>query len=373
MKFIPNLKSVLRDIPGWRTSRKIVVIESDDWGSIRMPSREVYESFIQKGIRVDNLCYNKYDSLASESDLTLLFDVLHCVKDKNDRPAIITANTIVANPDFDKIRQSNFNEYFYEPFTQTLSRYPEHANSFNCWQQGINSGVFRPQLHGREHINVARWMHALKNNIGNTRLAFDNRMYDLSVGLQISEASFMDAFNLKNVDELAFQRQSITEGAKLFEQIFGYKSKTFIAPCYKWSNELNATFLKNGITCFQGNWIQLEPQVGEQHKFRKSIHYVGQQNEFGQRFLVRNVQFEPSQNADFDYVADALFKINQAFKFRKPAIICAHRLNFIGYIHKDNRDRNLVLFAKLLNDITKRWPDVEFMSSDQLHELIDNK
>jgi len=29
------------NIPGWRTDRKIVVIESDDWGAIRMPSKEV--------------------------------------------------------------------------------------------------------------------------------------------------------------------------------------------------------------------------------------------------------------------------------------------------------------------------------------------
>lgn len=29
------------NLPGWHTRRKIVVIESDDWGSIRMPSKEV--------------------------------------------------------------------------------------------------------------------------------------------------------------------------------------------------------------------------------------------------------------------------------------------------------------------------------------------
>ena len=41
-----NLKQTithnLLNIPGCRTNRHIVVIESDDWGSIRMPSKEVY-------------------------------------------------------------------------------------------------------------------------------------------------------------------------------------------------------------------------------------------------------------------------------------------------------------------------------------------
>ena len=46
-----TLKSLLTvhasNIPGWRTKRKIVVIESDDWGSIRMPSLKVFETLNQ--------------------------------------------------------------------------------------------------------------------------------------------------------------------------------------------------------------------------------------------------------------------------------------------------------------------------------------
>ncbi len=370
MQFIQNLKSLLLNIPGWRTNRKIIVIESDDWGSIRMPSKEVYETLVRNKIRVDNLSYNRYDSLASEDDLSLLFQVLTSVKDKNGSFAVITANTIVGNPDFDKIRESNFTQYHFEPFTQTLSRYPKHAKSYELWQQGIDNEIFFPQLHGREHINVNRWLNALKNNIGNARLAFDYGMYDLSDGLKITGDSYMDAFNFIQLDELEFQRESITEGTKLFEQIFGYKSKTFIAPCYKWSNKLNNTFNDNGIECFQGNWIQLEPQPGQKHKFQKRVHFLGQRNSLNQHYLVRNVEFEPSQNPKFDYVNNALSKIQQLFKYRKPAIICAHRLNFIGFIDPSNREQNLLLLSQLLKEITKRWPDVEFMSSYQLNELI---
>ena len=35
-----------------------------------------------------------------------------------------TPLTIVANPDFSKIRDSDFSEYFYESFAETLKRYP---------------------------------------------------------------------------------------------------------------------------------------------------------------------------------------------------------------------------------------------------------
>jgi hypothetical protein len=65
-----------------KQTRKIIVIESDDWGSIRMPSKEVYRSLLKKGLRVDQCPYNRYDSLASEDDLTGLFNVLMKYKDK---------------------------------------------------------------------------------------------------------------------------------------------------------------------------------------------------------------------------------------------------------------------------------------------------
>jgi hypothetical protein len=117
MACLDILKHHLANIPGWRTRRKIVVFESDDWGSIRMPSRAVYEALLDKGIRVDNLCYNRNDALASEADLAALFEVLSSVQDQHGNPAVFTANTIVANPDFEKISASDFIEYHYQPFT----------------------------------------------------------------------------------------------------------------------------------------------------------------------------------------------------------------------------------------------------------------
>src|SRR5690554_2833250 len=86
---------------GWTTDRKIIVIESDDWGSIRMPSREAYEKLLSYGIRVDKCGFCKNDSLATEEDLNLLFNLLLSHKDSNNNPLVITANTLVANPDFE--------------------------------------------------------------------------------------------------------------------------------------------------------------------------------------------------------------------------------------------------------------------------------
>ena len=61
------IKSIVRNLanlPGWRTNRKIVVIESDDWGSIQMPSKLAYSNLLKKGIGVDkSYLYDTLDSL----------------------------------------------------------------------------------------------------------------------------------------------------------------------------------------------------------------------------------------------------------------------------------------------------------------------
>jgi hypothetical protein len=48
-------------------------------------------------------------------------------------------------------------------------------------------------------------------------------------------------------------------------------------------------------------------------------------------------------------------------------------VNFIGFIDPKNRERNLSLFASLLKEIVKRWPDAEFMSSDELGDCMNSK
>ena len=90
----------LLNIPGWHSDRKILVIESDDWGSIRMPSKQVDEILRRKGIQVDNSEGWFLDTLENKSDLEHLFDVISNYQDRNGQSPIFTFNTVLGNPDF---------------------------------------------------------------------------------------------------------------------------------------------------------------------------------------------------------------------------------------------------------------------------------
>lgn len=369
-----NLKSTItqniRNFQGWNTKRKIVVIESDDWGTIRMPSKEVYNTLLKSGIRVDKCEYNRYDSLASEEDLSALFEMLTQFKDINGKSPVITANTIVANPDFNKIKASGFSEYHYELFTETLERYPNHSNSFLLWKQGIQEGIFVPQFHGREHVNIHRWMSALQGNLPETRLAFELELFGISTHITSEKRrSYLAALDLDSISELENQKMILVDGLNQFEKIFGYRSLSFIATNHIWNSAIESKIAKSSIKYIQGSSSQYQPQ-GNNNPYKIIRHQLGEKNDSGQIYLTRNCSFEPSMHKNKNIVQYCIDDMTSAFRWNKPAIISAHRLNFIGSIVQENRTENLKLFSELIRIAQDKWPQIEFMSSDQLGNLI---
>lgn len=359
----------LLNIPGWHSNRHILVIESDDWGSVRMPSREVYEEFLKKGVRVDKDPYCRYDNLATAEDLEALFEVLDSVKDKNGHPAVLTANSVVANPVFEKIKESGFHEYYYEPFTETLKKNPAHDGAWELWQQGMRAGVFHPQLHGREHLNVKKWLRTLQAGDEVTKLAFDLGTFGLTSAVDARiKKNYMGAFNSGLDEDMPEYDAIITEGQQLFEQLFGYKSESFIATTYTWNPKIEPILYCNGVKYLQGMVHQHIPLDDDTTFSWKKNNYTGRKSPAGLTYITRNCYFEPSHFSTA--YQDCLNRIKIAFRWNKPAIISMHRLNVIGSIEESNRTKNLSDLRMLLQTIIKHYPDVEFMSTDQLGNVI---
>ena len=166
------IRKNLSNILGWRTNRKIIVIESDDWGSVRIRDRNAYQALKKKGLNVDHKRYDQVDSLESNEDLERLFEVLNSVKDKNGQSAKFTPMCLLGNPAFDKIKVSDYEEYHFQPLEETLKEYPGSNRLIELWREGAQSKLFEPQLHGREHLNVRRYMDILKNHEGKEGLRF---------------------------------------------------------------------------------------------------------------------------------------------------------------------------------------------------------
>lgn len=357
--------------PGWQTPRKIVVFESDDWGSLSIPTKEAYHKLHSSGIKVDGDSYCKFDGLARPEDLRMLFDVLTSYRDKNERHPVITANSVVANPDFTKIRASNFEEYHYELFTDTLKRYKETESSFDLWEEGMSKQIFFPQFHGREHLHVRSWMGALQLRNKQVLEAFKLGAFGVPITDKLNRKrnDYRAAFDSSSEEELGEIITIVSDGLDLFEKIFNYRSLSIIAPCYTWNKKIESSLHQMGISLFQGIMFQKESVI-DRSQYKKRYNYLGKKNKFGQYYSVRNLFFEPTLYPNANIVQETLRRIKEMFDLNKPAIIGTHRLNFIGSKYAANRDKNLKLFSELLQSILIEWPDVEFMTTAELGNLI---
>jgi hypothetical protein len=366
-----NIVVNFKNIPGWRTNRKIMILECDDWGSVRMPSKDVYNSLSRSGLKVGPGWFNKLDTLETEKDLIQLFDTLNSVKDINSKSAIMTAMTIVANPDFDKIRSSGFSEYHYEPFTETLKQYYPGTDVFKLWQEGMTAGLFIPEFHGREHITVQIWMQKLREGDKDLSLAFDNRFTSLDIeGVPDPAKEFMAEFYFTSEDQKPFLINSIKDGVSLFRKIFGYSPRVFVPANGIFHPEFEGVVAESGIKFLYVNNCMPYPVNEGKLKYR---HYItGQRGHGDITYYTRNCAFEPA-DPGYKGIDSTLKQIAASFRWGKPASISTHRVNFAGGLEQTNRDKGLAELKKLLKAIVQKWPDIEFMNSGDALEFMLSK
>ena len=355
----------------WNTKRRLVVLESDDWGSIRMPNKNIYNTLIKKGFRLNNRPFERFDSIATNEDLTALFDLLQSFKDVNGNHPILTANIITANPDFEKIRKNNFQQYYFEEFTQTLKNYD---TDFSIWENGVSSKVFFPQFHGREHLNVPKWMLSLNKLTGDDYEAFDYGLMGIPAKNKPNAGNVYQAafdFCTKVDSNKSFIINSINDGIEIFKKHLKYYPKSFIAPVYTWDSYIEEILKKHDIRNLQSGRFQ---NVSNKKDVIK--HNIGELKD-GVVFNVRNAFFEPSTILDFNSRFKSLdqlkFHTNLAFRFNKPLTISLHRLNFVGRLEKKNRNINLELFRDYLKWLIKKYPEVEFLNTLELMKIISDE
>jgi hypothetical protein len=366
----------LSNVPGWRTNRKIIVIESDDWGSVHIKDKSAYYALKEKGLSVDRIHYDSYESLESNEDLEILFDLLMTFKDKNGRHPIITPMCIMGNPDFQAIKKSGYQEYFFQPLHETIEEYPQSNRILDLWNIGFNNKIFVPEIHGREHLNVRRYMQILQSHEGKEglRFALEHHSFGPSAYKSFEYPNYLGALFPERKDEISELHSYLLEAGELFKNYMGYAPRAFIAPNAEDPKELESSLQKIGVRYLTRSKKRIYP-IGD-GQFVKEWNFIGKQNEHNQLIINRNAFFEPvsfgDQNKISDWVESCLKDIEIAFRWNKPALISSHRVNYVGSISHKNRERGINELKRLLSGVLKKWPDVEFMSSFELGETIRN-
>lgn len=372
MSIKQTLVTNLKNFPGTKTRRKLVVIYVDDYGSIRVKNKEAYDRLLKAGLAVDKTRYG-YDTLCTREDLQMLFDVLTSVRDKNGHHAVFTPFANIANPDFDKIRESGYQEYYREPFTRTMERLgSQYDDAYRLWKQGIAEGIFRPEYHGTEHVSVWKLMKALREGHRSTTVSFDNDSVASPCFPDEPKIDYVTAvFDILKASDNEPLKEDIRVGLNMFEELLGYRATQFTPGGGIYSPSLHSYLKECGINDIHVNRNMAYP-LGD-GAYSKQFLYLGKKNEAGQRYIVRNCPFEPFGNnskRNPTVVDNCLRNIESAFRWHAPAMISTHRVNFAGAIEPTHRDQSVKDLQILLREIVKRWPDAEFVSGADMAKII---
>ena len=369
-QFYDNLKN----IPGWHTSDKLVIFAVDDYGNVRLDSKAARDRMLAKGVPLEGR-FDYLDSLETRQDLDALFETLSKVTDRHGRHAVYSPNVLSANPDFEEISRSA-EGYRYELVTQTFERLAAeqpsaYGGAWALWQAGIHSGLLKPQFHGREHLNVELLERKLRAGCRALKINIDNRsMAGIGHERSLPGVGFTHGFGIWSRSEVGRHREILADGLKLFEKLYGFAAATFTPPAQKLHPDLYPFLEAEGVRAIDKPLYCVRRL--DRDRTVREFNVLGRSRGCGHLSLVRNVVFEPTNKPSFDSVGLALSQVAAAFRWRKPAIISSHRVNFCGHIDEENRRSGLAALHRLLRGLVDRWPDVQFISSDELVERIDS-
>lgn len=357
-----NVKNIIR---GTRVPEKMIIFESDDWGSNRIASTEDFKSLVESGILKDDCStYDRCDTIARPSDLENLFEILSSVKDKNGQHAKITPFFNPVNPDFSRIKDANFQKYYYEDFVVTLNKEGYGDKVLQLWKEAINNGMVSIAYHGREHVCFPLWMNFLQKGDNRVLEAFNHNFYAVPnvEGLTNNAKAFRPALYFENNIQKEIIKESLVDGIQLLTKLFDTHISVFAPPNGVSCSEFDGALSQNGIKLIH-NTSRFEPDGFGSGK-KVSI----KRNEYGQKYYNRTCAFEPVHSNDA--IDTCMCQIQGAFNWKKPAIISTHRVNYIGHIDARNKDKGLSQLQQLLEMIIKKWPDVVFATSNDYAEII---
>lgn len=364
----------LKNIPGWKSARKILVISVDDYGNVRLDSKKARTNMDKAGLKVHSR-FDAYDTLETREDLEALYEVLDSVRDSKDRAAVFTPFAMPCNINFEAMAKDDYQSYIAENLPETYRKLEDlqpdaYSGAWDLWQEGIYKGLMMPQYHGREHLNLKSFEAKLVARDTEVLTALRNRSYTSISRSGFPNISYTAAYEFEELNENQSFKFILQDGLDRFEEVYGYKSVHFNSPGGREHSMIHPFLKEKGVKYLDTPFIKLQHEGGG--KYQRSLNWTGKRNAEGQIFQVRNVVFEPTDYRGFDWVDYSFRQISTAFKWNKPAIISSHRVNFCGEIDPENRRKGLQALKALLQRIVKHYPHVEFMSSVELGKVISN-
>ena len=300
-----------------------VVFESDDWGACQTVKNAEHAKLVGK-LNFELYGHEKEftSTLETVEDLQELFDVLNTFKGADGLPASFTAFTCLSNPDFEKIKKSDYSEYHEIGIDKGFPAGWERGDILGKMKDGIKTGVWAPEYHTTlHHVSPIVLMELLRSNTKEGeifRALFDSGSFLLGEHIpEYDGADITEQFNM------------VKRGMEYFKNAFGFMPQSAVtSDAYP---ETEAVWAINGIRTIQLKTAQLNDDtvtVYQTKPWNNQEFYaeMGQYNPMlDVVYLGRNVFFEGFKQHPASEIIEVIEKRTNS---GKPAIISTHRCHY---------------------------------------------
>ncbi|MBK8683459.1 MAG: hypothetical protein IPN31_16420 [Bacteroidetes bacterium] len=186
------------------------------------------KSCFSMGLELINRFYDTLDSLEKKVDLERLVEVLIRNKSNRGEVPIFTCNMVMGNPNYEAIENNNFEKFFHRNLFDSYTYY-YNEDLRHIWDYAIEKKILKPQFHAREHLNISLWMKDLKNNLHDTRFAFNNGFYGLkTITSSRFQNNYLAAYYAESFDQLENIKITLEDGIKMFQDFWKMKPRSFV-------------------------------------------------------------------------------------------------------------------------------------------------
>ncbi|MCB1876754.1 MAG: hypothetical protein KDH88_12345 [Chromatiales bacterium] len=278
--------------------------------------------------------------------------------DSMGRPAVLTADMVLAVPDTRAMREQADGVY-RRRFLDT--DFPQIHQAF---RDAMKAGVLVPQLHGLEHLNGDGLARLAKQGDPRVQPALqEDDWWDWESLDSPLQGHYVDGSALPTTN-LEQQRQSdlVDQALTVFQRTFGFPSRSTVAPCYLWDDATESAWAQAGVRYIQTAGYRCTGRAADGRYVQDPPYLVpGQRNSHEQIYLVRNAMYEPVDGRR----ADACIRsIREAQRQALPAVVSTHRYNYTR-AEEEHRE-SLAGLERILCACNRFSPRLRHCSSPEL-------
>lgn len=310
----------------------VVVIESDDWGP---------------------------GPAAHALALDQLLALLACHRDGIGRPAILTANLVMAVPDPEAIVASGYTQYR----RRFLDDFPEVATALRA---GRAAATLCPQLHGLDHLYPEGLLARARAGDAELRAWFAVGGLDWERLPSPLQGHYVDGSQLPTRSVAApVQSALVAGGVEAFTRFWGEGPTSAVAPCYLWDDTTERAWAAAGVRYIQTAGYRCTGRGADGRYLQDPPWLVpGNRSPAGPRYLVRNVMYEPRDGRGEE---SAWAEVVQRVAEAQPAVISTHRYNYTG----EQAEAARAGLGHLLARGRRRYPRLRFLASPEWGRWIE--